>query len=193
MDSSKKLERYFPTIVTAVVFLIIGAVFSQGFGLREDPLQESDFISDLFARVDALEVENEEQENYIRSTREYAMSHSHKFSDLTGEPVSPVGILNEPAFDSGWLSIEVGEIMDIEHGLGTTEILVYMVGRNRLNHVHQKDYGSDDWRISNGDLMRNGASWAAREENFIEVHRLQEDGLWEEVRVLIWKLPPPPS
>ena len=54
------------------------------------------------------------------------------------------GFVNAPAFDSGWVAPIINGETFIEHGLGTTEVLVFITGNDtELNSIHQFRYGGD--------------------------------------------------
>jgi hypothetical protein len=113
-----------------------------------------------------------------------------------GEP-GPMGILN-PNYDSGWILIpDTGsgaDLLNIEHGLGTQNIFVYMVGRDTWGFVHQGSFGGYV-DIADRDT---GAYWIATDGDSITVWRKQSDDpwgapRWHEVRLLVWVLPPEPD
>ncbi len=109
------------------------------------------------------------------------------------------GWLPAPAFDSGWVSNWTDEVeylrISLYHGLNTTDVFVYVVGR--LNQtievwengsVHQFAYGGLFGRLGGGA----GVFWVLGESK-IELYRLIPDSVvpWHEVRVLIWKVQEP--
>ena len=114
-----------------------------------------------------------------------------------GEPglgVEP-GFLVAPAFDSGWVSnwtiegptLDLDEI-NLTHGLNTTELFVYVIGRFENGSIHQFAYGGV---IGFADL---GVFWLLT-ENEILIFRFPDSGngelAWLEVRVMIWKITQP--
>ena len=85
-----------------------------------------------------------------------------------------------PDFDSGWKTVEQGSYLDIEHGLGTTRLLVYMVGKSVYGgFVNQGGTGS----------AAQGAYWLLRSDDVVRVVRSMTDNTYSEVRVYIWKIP----
>lgn len=97
-----------------------------------------------------------------------------------GEPglgVEP-GFLVAPAYDSGWVAIPKTPEQTFVHGLGNTEVFVYVIGRNIENNVHQIRYG---------DYLH----WLNLTENEITVDRNPVESFWEEVRIQIWKISQP--
>lgn len=122
---------------------------------------------------------------------------------LTGEPglgVEP-GFLVTPAYDSGWLQNwtidDLGYSINLTHGLRTTDLLVYVIGR--LNEtmkpfengsVHQFAYG---WLFDPGlGGGFYGVFWVLTDSNII-LYRGDPDNQysWSEVRVMLWKITPP--
>ena len=60
-----------------------------------------------------------------------------------GEPglgVEP-GFLVAPAYDSGWFLADLGQWNTFYHGLNTTELFVYVIGREASWDIHQFNYG----------------------------------------------------
>jgi len=68
----------------------------------------------------------------------------------------PEGFVNAPAYDSGWVST-IGKTMPMifEHGLGTTNVLVYVVAKTSdWTGIHQRRFGSDFWwgKLSDNEI-----------------------------------------
>jgi len=97
---------------------------------------------------------------------------------------------SHPDYDSGWVSITLG-YTDLYHYLGTTDVYVYILGRNGA-YTHQIAYGSDWVRNSDTSLSSYGVYWKCY-PNRLQITRWMDDIEWQEVRVLIWKLPAPPT
>ena len=98
-------------------------------------------------------------------------------------PQGPPGGLMNPDYDSGWR--EHASVLD--HYLGTTDIFVYVIGKMQNGQVHQMRYGLDTW-FYDGRNNIEGIYW------YSDINTLYIDaqgGAWNQVRVLIWKLPPP--
>lgn len=85
-----------------------------------------------------------------------------------------------PAYDSGWVSTEGGTIT-FSHNLGTTEVLVYLIGNDTSGAlgIHQFQYGEMYW-----------AYWHNLDANSIEVTAYPP---WDYVRVILWKIQEPPT
>jgi hypothetical protein len=107
----------------------------------------------------------------------------------TGEQ-GPAGMLGAPDFDSGWIGIGTGETY-FEHNLGTQDLFVYMIGKIGGILVHQGGYGGIYYYTT--EMTYEGAVWTTYGLNYVSVTRYLHDTSWDEVRVLIWKLPEPPT
>jgi hypothetical protein len=97
--------------------------------------------------------------------------------------------LGKPDYDSGWTPIELDEHMMFEHNLDTTNVLVYMIGKysdSASPYIHQIAYGGDYSGLEPNFI---GASWYDLTNMSIWVHRRMHGGTWNEVRVMIWKIP----
>ena len=110
------------------------------------------------------------------------------FGKYLGQEI--VGFANSPTYDSGWTNITAGEVRTFAHDLGTTDVLVYMMGKNPEGMIHQRRYGGDN---IGGGLQ--GAYWFNLTESEVKVRRLRDDTTpdhkWEQIRVLIWRIPEP--
>jgi len=101
---------------------------------------------------------------------------------------------NAPDYDSGWTPLPAGgghngtDTVFI-HGLGTTEVIVYVIGED-VNQpwgpfgIHQCNYGTDH---------PDGIYWHSLTESSITIRRMSEDMSWDQVRVMIWKISEPPA
>jgi hypothetical protein len=108
------------------------------------------------------------------------------------------GWLPAPAYDSGWLNnwTDYGGdywLMNLTHGLNTTEVLVYVFGRFNETigefengTIHQFAYGG----VIGPFGSSAGVFWVLG-ENEIKLYRLPNDDYWREARVMIWKIPQP--
>ncbi len=116
-----------------------------------------------------------------------------------GEPglgVEP-GFLVAPAYDSGWINNWTDwngiYLINLTHGLGTTETFVYCVGRSNQTtemaenqSIHQFAYG---WLSFGFGAEPYGVFWVLT-ENEITMYKGTESKVidWNEVRVRIWKI-----
>lgn len=91
--------------------------------------------------------------------------------------------LGKPDYDSGWQSVIAGDTL-IPHTCNTTDVIVYIVGKQDGGTSHQKDYGG--WQ---GNLNWYGAYWYDLTDTHIRVHRHGNDGDWQLVRIFMWKIP----
>lgn len=104
------------------------------------------------------------------------------------------GFLPAPAYDSGWISMECDERLFLEHGLGKTDVFVYMIGRNPecagWTGAHQSNFGSD-----NAMGRMTGAHLDNLTDNTIRIVRGRDDDTvdinWKEIRVQMWKIQEP--
>ncbi len=92
--------------------------------------------------------------------------------------------LPRPAYDSGWVNISQNETLRFTHDVGTTEVLVYVVG-NATTYpsmgVHQSFYGS-----VYGESR--GMRWQNLTDTDIDIKRYSNDAYWDQVRIRIWKI-----
>ena len=160
------------------------------------------------ARIEALEEENTLLRSDLDShTHDYneltgtLPTHNHEYSDILNHPTTPsetelidlikLYSLGAPDYDSGWTGISPSFAHVFTHNLGTADILVYLVGRDDTV-MTQHAYGGLIV-ATGGQMFRYGVFWIAEDEDTIRVERYIDDAVWEEVRVLIWELPPPPT
>jgi hypothetical protein len=86
------------------------------------------------------------------------------------------GWLPSPAYDSGWTLISGSVWHNFTHGLNTTELVVYMLGKDQQGDIYQiGQYGSSEyWRIASSNEIL-----AMRDPNAAVFL----------VRVFAWKIP----
>jgi len=105
------------------------------------------------------------------------------------------GWVQAPAYDSGWLSNWTEDValyclrINVTHGLNTTELLVYMIGRDQSGNIHHRGYGNEGSTYV-------GAFWSLPSKNQVNIFRARNDDIntlypWTEVRVMLWKIAPP--
>lgn len=166
-------------ISVAVASFLIGTMFSTNYlamgGGKPNPIWEA--IYDLQARVNILTNTVTEQQAQI------------------SELQSQIDILNAtklgtPDYDSGWILMTRGEVITLNHNLGTTELLVYFVGKYDADGtIHQ-------WMYGGGYDDNQGAVWFGLTNNQIKIERFIGDvrvpeGQWSQGRVMLWKIPTP--
>lgn len=133
-------------------------------------------------------------------------SLEEQISQLEAIVADPVIGFNTPDYDSGWMEIESGSYVDVNHNLGTTNLFVYLIGGSIFNDydVHQNNYGGDLYRVpvidfdengqgyySDFDYHKSGVHWSTYGENTIRISRKNNDASWPRFRVLLWVLPEP--
>ena len=157
----------------AVASFLIGTMFSTNYLASGKPPSVWDAINELQAKVNSLTNTVTEQQTQISELQ-------------TQVDILNATKLGTPDYDSGWTPIAQGELTTFVHGLGTTEVIVYAIGRqvgyNNQYDIHQRDYGGN---------LDAGVYWNWLTENSIEVVRKSNDGTWSEVRVMLWKIAEP--
>lgn len=95
------------------------------------------------------------------------------------ECCNKIGFVNTPAYDSGWRSIGEGGEIVFTHNLNTTEVFVYLIGKDADDTlgIHQYQYGEMYW-----------AYWHKLDSNNISVTAFSP---WDYVRVMIWRISEP--
>jgi outer membrane murein-binding lipoprotein Lpp len=150
-------------------------------------------ISDLQAKVDSLSASFTDLQIQVQSVDETMQSLNQKIEVLETRVngLEKGGFLGTPAYDSGWVKIEPQQTVALTHDLNTTEVIVYMIGRNSATgyKIHQTFYGGA--QTPNGIDTIRGAYWYYLDEMTLRIHRLRNDIFWDEVRILIWKLQKP--
>ena len=104
-------------------------------------------------------------------------------------PQGPAGGFEAPDFDSGWTDLPQGGYVYVFHNLGPN-ITVYLYGRQANwegKYLYHQGY-IGGYHIS--DSQKVGAMWMSTlgEANSIRVTRYPDDHLWEQFRLLIWKI-----
>ena len=100
-------------------------------------------------------------------------------------PEGPAGF-GAPDYDSGWRSVSKGGGVNLNHGLSTTSLLVYLVGKGQTTgDVNQIAIGTTDLIASDS----YGALWTLPDKDTIQVMRAGADQAYEQFRVMIWKIP----
>lgn len=92
------------------------------------------------------------------------------------------GFMSKPAYDTGWQSISPGQDIRFYHYLNTTDLFVYMMGKDAssTHFLNQVNYGQ----------IYGGANWGNLTSEYLDVYRgYQETWYWDQVRIVIWKLP----
>ena len=100
-----------------------------------------------------------------------------------------LGPFKNPDFDSDWIPIEPGDSYTFYHGQGANP-LVYILGWDDEGvngySIHQSCNGVDFW--DTGNKTSCGLMWCCPNVDEICVLRDVNDAVWDEFRLLIWKL-----
>ena len=99
-----------------------------------------------------------------------------------------------PAYDSGWIEVpqNISNNVTLTHGLQTTEVFVYAIGKTNTSGIHQGNYGLNWYPyLASGGQM--GIRWYDLNATHIKVGRGQIDHLspsvaWNYTRIMIWKI-----
>jgi len=158
--------------LTATLF--IGLATS---GKKPNPVWTA--IYELQTKVDTLNASNLDLLNRV---------------EMLENQILPQGFVSAPAYDSGWGNLSHG-MTTFTHNLGTTEVFVYMIGKDIEGYplyvgIHQFDYGGN--RFYDTRYRHFGAVWRNLTNTTIEIRRFDNDVNWEQVRIMIWKISEPP-
>lgn len=113
-----------------------------------------------------------------------------------GDPgdTGPAG-LGKPDYDSGWFDLAKGQSTSFKIGEKyQLSAFVYVLGKSGdasagvPEVIHQIFLGGEYV----GDESA-GLKWSLTDDDFIEIRRFPDDTVWEQVRVIVWKLPLPPT
>jgi hypothetical protein len=95
------------------------------------------------------------------------------------------GWVSAPAYDSGWIKLDVPTSLQITHGLGTTDVIVALRGN--------APYSSNPYVRGITDGFSNGDPylfWYELTDNTIKIDDLESSGT-HYIRVMMWKIAPP--
>ena len=143
-------------------------------------------LSVLQSEVDGLNVTVLQYQSLIDSLNSTLTSKINSLeSELAGLDATIATKLGSPDFDSGYYQINQSQSIIFTHNLGTTDVLVYMVGYypGSVPYIHQHDYGGE----ANG-LNTYGVYWSELTTTTIKVTRNGNDNNWPYVRVMMWKV-----
>ena len=92
-----------------------------------------------------------------------------------------------PGYDSGWVAIEKGEELTLDHGIGgdPDNYVVDLQFMNGSGSRHQMSYGGPGDHDA-GVIWKDGAYWRSLSGASITVHRFDTDISVEKIRVRIW-------
>ena len=167
---------------------------SGAFGTYGEPINKTALLLELISRVDSLNASLLDLEAYFETRIDTLNVTIVEQQSRIAELESEIAVLNAtklgtPDYDSGWFDISNGGQVIKTHNLSTTNVLVFMVGKysnSSSPYIHQRFYGGEEtwpnyW----------GAYWLDLTETTIRVVRQAQDVLWNNVRVMIWKIPEP--
>lgn len=104
---------------------------------------------------------------------------------LMSSTVVVYGSVDLPEYDSGWRTINQNQTLLLVHNLGTTDLLVYVMGRDETYGIHQIFFGGTGWT---DHTEYYGINWYYLTDVSITVYRGETDPYWESVRVMIWEI-----
>jgi len=168
------------------------------FGSEGTAINKTELLLELLEKVDNLNVSVLELQGnvaWLLTKWETLEAQIAQMNDTIAQLETDLAILNAtklgtPDYDTfevygDWLSIDTGETKSLPHNLGTTDVIVYLIGNDTsLYGIHQRDYGG---ALSGGNYF--GAYWHDLTDTWIEVTRRDQDQNWDYIRVLIWKIP----
>ena len=194
MSFSNKFDtRTLSLVLIALIGGVIGGYLSDA-TLKDNKIES---LSNAFiAQLDSKDTE-------IASLRDAMSDLEEQLSQIEASTADPVIGFNTPDFDSGWVDIEQGGTVEVNHNLGTRNLFVYLIGaRTHANEdlIHQNHFGAEAYGLPeitpNGgvvtDFIDRGVFWHITDENKIRVIRVWDDIDWHRFRVLLWQLPEPP-
>ena len=160
------LKNLFPTILIIIFILLIYT----NLGILATT---NDNTPNLESKINALEERVESLSLQIISIKES----------------NTLGPFNNPDYDSDWIPIEPGKSYTFNHGQGATPF-VYIIGWDDKGEngysIHQSCNGFDFWDTGNSTSC--GIMWCCLNVNEICILRDINDTVWDEFRLLIWKV-----
>lgn len=153
-----KRKQVLTLATIAVTSFLIGTIFSAMATEGGNPFEK------IWETITGLQSEMETLEDRIETLEEQSL---------------PQGFMNAPAYDSGWVvEYSPGSIYKtFEHGLNTTDVLVYIVRNDTNRGINQVWYGENVWF----NLTEN--------EITLEMPSLPYPSGY--IRVMIWKISEP--
>ncbi|HEX9914659.1 MAG TPA: hypothetical protein VGB32_07050 [Candidatus Bathyarchaeia archaeon] len=195
MSNFKLDARNAGFLIIALMGGIVGGVVSDYLTEDSELMTQAAFRSELLTKDTQIATLT----NKILALENDYVQLSESLETL--ESLSEVGFTT-PDYDSYWMTIDQGDSVEVNHNLGSTNLLVYLIGEYDDNYTHQYAYGGNEERyieyeIIPGEMYYNaverygtlGAWWRTDGQDKIIVSRPGHDDYWHEFRVLIWRLP----
>jgi len=195
MSNFKLDARNAGFLIIALMGGIVGGVVSDYLTEDSELMTQAAFRSELLTKDTQIATLT----NKILALENDYVQLSESLETL--ESLSEVGFTT-PDYDSYWMTIDQGDSVEVNHNLGSTNLLVYLIGEYDDNYTHQYAYGGNEERyieyeIIPGEMYYNaverygtlGAWWRTDGQDKIIVSRPGHDDYWHEFRVLIWQLP----
>ena len=151
------------------------SMLAKAFGTSGTPINYTAMLLTLQAEIDSL--------NSTLATQQ------SEINNLGAQLATKLGA---PDYDSGWVGIAQGQSIVLNHNLGTTNVLVYMMGNSvgggpTGTYLNQLGIGGVYW--SNTYSTGYGAYWWDLTPTYMWVTRLPQDDNYAAIRVQMWKLP----
>jgi hypothetical protein len=161
------------------------ALLARAFGSSGTPVNKTELLAEQ-DEIDSLNSSRSQCQSSIDSLNATLTSEINNLqSELSSLNTTILTKLGWPDYDSGYVQINQSQSIILTHNLGTTDVLVYMVGDypSGVPYIHQHDYGGE----ANG-LNTYGAYWSELTTTTIKITRNAQDANWPYVRVMIWKV-----
>jgi len=180
-------------ILVALIGGIVGGVVSDHLTENSDLMTQAAFRTELLAKDTQITTLN---------SKVLALEDSYTQLSQSVETLEALGGagFGAPDYDSHWMPIDQGGSVEVSHNLGSTNLLVYLVGEYDDNYTHQYAYGGNEEHYveyvmgefyfeSIEKVGTFGAWWRTDGLDRVIVFRHEHDDSWHEFRVLIWRLP----
>jgi len=206
MSNLKLDERTVGILLIALVGGVVGGSLTEYLTGNSELMTQAAFRTELLTKDTQISTLNSQVSTL--NNKIYALENEYtqlSTSLETLETLSDAGF-NAPDYDSDWVAIDQGGSVEVSHNLGTTNLLVYLIGEHDDNYTHQYAYGGNEehyieYEIVPGEFYYDaaekygtlGAWWRTDGEDRILVFRPDHDDQWNEFRVLIWRLPDSPG
>ena len=201
MSNIKVDERTAGILLVALVGGVVGGVLTEYLTGNGELMTQAAFRTELLTKDTEIATLNNQMStlnNKISTLENTCMQLSQSLETL--ESLSDAGF-NTPDYDSHWMTIGQGDSVEVNHNLGTTNLLVYLIGEYDDNYTHQYAYGGNEEHYIEYEVTPDfyynavekfgtlGAWWRTDGQDKIIVTRPSHDDHWHEFRVMIWRLP----